>query len=299
MNKIERLEDLENFLISPVNIYWLKKSGKQVCVLPVGGVVDLSSLKKYPEVKIESFFDVALYENFLQLFQEFKNAHFEKERIETYSKFVSLISSDYWYGKNDVSLLPMVMACIDTFFDKGNSFPVNLKFKSEIIFQRSLLLGTMNVVYSILIGHLSYSFMKEAFNLALYYEHELVTNHLNTNFIQELEAGIAGKYPAEFVEKVVRDKVIDVFSFPFFSTLLKKHYEKIDGSGATGINGDEMNDTERLYCSLHHSLKIRTPSYDYDDGRGYLMGLVGHMKLDKKLELTIYSNFNLHTAIGA
>lgn len=299
LNKIKTIDELENFLISPVEVLWKKQNGKSVNVLPVGGVVELSSLKKFPTTEINSFFDYEGCEKLSKLFENLKNAKQERERIDVASKILKFLEEGYWFGRNDVSLLTLVISCSQTFFDREDAFSNDLKLKSEMLYQRSLLLGTLNVIFLILIGHYSYKFLKEAFNVALYYEYEIVSSHLNTNSLEELEKARRGHYDSHFVSIIKADKKVDSMKWSFFSDMITKHYERVDATGADGLSGSEMSDTEKVLCSLHHALKIKSPNYYYDDGRGFLMGILANMKLDKKIELLISNNFKQDTARGA
>ncbi|MDD0854183.1 hypothetical protein HBN50_13810 [Halobacteriovorax sp. GB3] len=281
---------MKNFKISPADVFWKKASGKRVCVLKAGDVLNENLLGKFSSLSIESLVEQKLVNELSDLFLELDKCQFEHERIVIYDQIIFILRPIYWSGEESGSVMSLIHALTMTFYTVPNEIELTLKESSVDIYRRCFLYASLFTVYSFTLGHLSFESLKRIFNSVFYFEYELCKEGLKASDVEVFKNPSLLTQEHKEMLKVILVRTSEKFSEP----LIKIHREDIAAeSGVFGLNGDEMTSLERLCCSLHQKLKMENLNFKSDDGKSYLQGMLGYLKLDKRTSQLITDSFIL------
>ena len=161
------LEELSKFKLSPGRLYWSRPSGKETVVLEVGDIMDMNHLEKFERkshsIKIDWMINLEVVQGGIDLFKRLETAKFEKERESIREEFVLFLKNSFWNGDaggNLLDLTLMIEAVFNKFEQKQIDYMASLNLD---IYKRSTIMASLNIVFSFIVGHMHFDFLKELY----------------------------------------------------------------------------------------------------------------------------------------
>lgn len=291
------IEKVEFSKLSPGVISWRRSDGRLIKLFHPGQLIQSHLLERFKNSKRELIYDIYINPDFMMLLYkamlELKASELEQDRVLARDKILSLVKKIYWEGKKDGCLLDLVLV-FEKVFSKLTSEDEQLLYQtSELLFRRSYLVSTLNVIFALTLGYLNFESLQDIYHVAFFYDFSFSQNKPSYTLMQSLsceqaESGggveLIHQYSDEgldlvgHIEESYELALKEMSNYFFDSSYLKlilNHHEKIDGSGLYKKTcHKEISDLEAIIIFVNNIIEYQEVKYKKNDGVSYIQNLI-------------------------
>ena len=296
---------------------------KPFLLLRAGDYLDQEFIDKYKERGVASLYQLKvtndeLSEQFKVIIRSLKTSKRTPDAKKQKDALLKLIGQNYWQDGEE-SFLSLVRALFDEFYNLGDEFIKNLQEKSQLVYTRSLLIGTFNVLNSLMLGVHDPLFLKDIFQIAFLLDISLIEgDKLNYILVQTMEKerltpgegllwlmnkGDRGdelfhfkNHPTESYEYAKNYE--QYFDHPDLLNLIMYQHEYLDGSGfPRGLSYSVVSDIELIPMFSDALIPFEPVIFKANDGKEILVkALSSSLKFDQE-KLPVLKQISLWKAV--
>lgn len=285
-------------------IYFLPEKNIPVLLLKAGDFVEPSFVAKYHERGIETIYELpmvnqqilAKYKSFWSRLADCKT---QQEQFQTRDEIIKHICYDF-FEKNDKSFLSFTIAAFEEFHFFPSFVVDKLQTTSMTLYSRSLLIGSLSAVTSLVTGYCDYKFIKDFYNTCFIMDYGLVEYEQFSYTISlacenERKDPGSGIFVLDNMNRPTSEKraflrhpvishefaqsQLEHFSNPELIDLILFHHEKTDGSGfPNGYSYSAMSDFETLMMFCDYMIPFSEHEFKKGDGHLVLFDFFGSLK---------------------
>ena len=285
---LEVFDIQENHLFAPGDIYWEKSSGKKIRVIKYGCPIEKNFLKKFKNLKYNNLVNNGLIKELSTILRSLKLATLMPDKIKARKNLLQFLTRYYRNEGNSSNILDFIIAFKKEFYSLPSRVEEKLLNASHELFKRGLLLGSLRVSYSLLMGHFDYSFLKDVYHSGPIVSFFLIKHGISTEELDEVENYIKGHYNESFLKYLknidfsLDDDLKDFYKNPYSKHLITLNFEKVNGKGVPyGIHSEEITDIESIFIFTANSIPLK--GLDSKEGDGE--------KFFKNIEQSVHNDF--------
>ncbi len=255
--------EISKNLLSPGDVYWIKRSGEEILISSKGDILNLNLISKLDQqsqkVVIENYIDETDLLEIKELFDRFhvellikdKNVYREKIFKFFYKKIVDENKSD-----NELNIIFWKM-----FSELGFEFGSKLVEKDRDYFDRALTVGALSVLGIMLMGYYELNYLKKTYSDIIRDLKNIMAEDAVISFKEKMEKLRDEQESLKFSDD--RDKKIKTMVF-----------EKDLGLGIKKTMNYELSDFEIFISELNRSLKYVNRKSDDMIYKDFLTGKI-------------------------
>lgn len=284
--------DIQQMILAPGDIFWLRASGRKIKIAKAGQVIDSKIIQKFEgrdfEFDLDESFSLPeeVRQSLVEKFKKLKLEKLEMNRVNLVKEIITVLFVDY-AGK--VAFSDLIFIGLESFYGLDVEVTEELTNIDVRIFQRSSVLGIYSVLVAMITGYFEYEFLQDIYHLCFffdcYFSLEQVSYYVTEALEKERQSGQGKSYLQEKVKeledfekhpeesfKLAKRKYKRFMNNKEVFQLIRLHHEKIDGSGfSNGYNDEDFTDIERIIIFLSESLPFGDLDLDKDKGKDFLM----------------------------
>lgn len=285
----EVLLELQNYLISPGDVFFTFKSGKSIKLLRAGSPVDPIKMKRYlSSPGLVSFEKIINSENVARTQELWLGLRNEKEFQKVpliRNKILYWFKKVYWDGSLKGSLLDLVNIGEQVFYSLPPQIESVIKTKCFELFTRGALMGTLGATLCLAMGYVEFPFLRDFYHLCMLLDLRL-HEKMSFSLYEAMEKGrVDYQEGINYLENLalpletqlykgheqISGKISKLFADPSVANLITRHHERIDGTGfPKRLSEEEMSDVECVLVFLDALLPIQEINFTSNDGMGFL-----------------------------
>ncbi|HAZ13784.1 MAG: hypothetical protein A2X86_19700 [Bdellovibrionales bacterium GWA2_49_15] len=296
------ISELQNYLISPGDVFFTFKTGKVVKLLRAGSPVDPARMKRYlssaGSLSIEKVTDPVNVARSQELWLGLRN---EKDFLKVPGmrlKILQWFKKVYWDGTENGSLLDLVNIGERVFYGLPPQIESVMKSKCFDLFTRGALMGSLGATLCLALGYVEFSFLRDFYHTCMLLDmklHEKMSFSLHEAMekgrqdyeegLQYLEGlGLPLETQLYQDHEQMHENISNLFSDYNVALLIARHHERVDGTGFPGrLSEGEMSDVECLLLFLDALLPMQEMNFSSNDGRGYFKKAILENNLKDKI----------------
>ena len=241
---------LRKYLLSPGNVFWIKKSGKQVLLCKKGELLNFSLIQKLEtnneKLLLTENINFEIQKDFLSDYASFDRAILIREKITWREKFIGKFK-DYFLD-NEVEQLDLDMLAWSLF----SSF--NIKDSEDFlnqdcdIFRRHLSVASSYTFCAFFLGYYSSGFLSTLFTKTL---KSLMSIGEETG-ARPLKVELDSFNKLETFSKIDLEEILQIENTS--NLLYSGFFERYDGTGISHVNIREMLDLEVVLIAINRQI---------------------------------------------
>lgn len=288
-------EEIEGELLSPGDIFWIKSNGDQILISPYGSIINHEQLNKFLKAKVNIVIDMmvnySVKSEGVKFFDKLKHANTLSEKNAARNDFLVWNDKLLWSGITNGSFVDVMNVFLGSvhFFDP--KIEEVLLHMSQSDFQRSILTGSMSVIFALALGYNDYSYLQDLYHLHFIFDQSLNSQGMSFTLREAAEKerqksgeGVShllinkeeGPEMAKFKKHAVEGQKLakKIFGKLFHSSdtfhLVGKHHEKINGKGfPKGLHADELSEIEQIVILSGHLFSFDELNFKRNDARSF------------------------------
>ena len=241
------LKNIKHDLLSPGNIFWQKKSGDSVLISKKGEALNHELIRKLEDAEysliITDVIDTYAYQKIHNLYLEYCNEVFMKDKIKCREDLISLLVTEF--VENEKTQFEVNQLAWTIFSEFTTAEGMNFIRKDNDLFQRHLSVASSYAFCAFLLGYYDPTFLSNLFSSTLKNFMDLGESvHVLSlkekfEYLRLQESFQREDYEA--VKEIANEGLIS-------KTVI---FERYDGSGPRQINSREMSDLEIVMVALN------------------------------------------------
>lgn len=241
---------LRKYLLAPGNIFWIKKSGKQVLLCKKGDVLNLSLIQKLETNKekllLTENINFEIQKDFLSDYASFDRELVIREKIAWREKFIGKFKN--YFLDNEVEQFELDLLAWSLFSNFNLKDSEDFLNQDSDIFRRHLSVASSYTFCAFFIGYYSPGFLSTLFTKTL---KSLMSIGEETG-IKPLKTELESFNKLETFSKIDLEEIIQIENT---SNLLHSgFFERYDGTGVSHVNIREMLDLEIVLIAINRQI---------------------------------------------
>jgi hypothetical protein len=255
--EVIQLAELKANSFCPGHLFFYSSlNNKLLPIKRAGEILEPYFFEKYQKSATQSFYilkflDLNKVLEYKTLWNEFKLARLEKDKIVTSRKIAEKLKDDYCESKATTSILNFISATFDHFNKLSPDFWLNFQDHNFVFFQRSLINASFSMAFALMNGFYDYKFLRDIFSVIVHLDYSFINQGISFNLMLALEeerkcAGNGVKKlketnsPLSEVQLFIQHPKLSydfakksnkIYDYPEVIEYIKFHHEKNDGSG--------------------------------------------------------------------
>ncbi len=299
-----KAEDLQDYLISPGNVFITLKSGKVLQLFRAGTPIDRGRMQHYlalsKSLSIERVTDFLNVKRSQELWLSLREERDFAKVPEARLKILHWFKKVYWDGTESGSLLDLVNIGEQVFYKLPVELEGMIKSHNFDLFTRGALMGTLGATLCLCLGYVEFPFLRDFYHLCMLLDMRL---HQKMSFSlheamekgrEDYQAAISHLENMGLTDEVKLYKTHEdiapseefkkVFADSGLVHLISKHHERVDASGFPHhLSEGEMSDAECLLIFLDSLFPMHEMSFARNDGKGFFKKAIGENTLNEKV----------------
>ncbi len=270
---------LENYLLAPGDIFWQKKSGKNVLLSKKGDLINFSLIKKLEmnrqKLLLENQINFEIQKLFSKHLREMRLELQVKEKIAFREKFIGRFSAHFI--EDEAIQLELDLLAWMLFSDFSREEAMSFTDIDSEIFKRHLSVASTYTFCALLLGYYDSRFLTGLFTKTL---RSLMSigKKLESGINRERLENLNQKETFSFVDLEEIKKVEETENL-----LFSGFFERYDGTGLSHTNIREMIDLEIILIAINRHMNFNKRS-----DRNFFRQLINNeFKCDQKLTALI------------
>lgn len=243
------LRELEGFVLSPGDIFWIKNSGTEILIAKKSDFLNFALIEKIAnsnhQLRLENQIDLSLQHQFMEMVHAHQREVFFKEKLQWKKRIFVLLLQNKLSQFEISQLAWMAWSCIDS-----ESVKALIDFDIDL-FKRSLNVASSHIFCALLLGYYQDDFLKALFTNTLKdlmsIERSELLNNMKTEMEQMREYDTLTEDDKSFIKRI-------------YPRSISWAGERYNGSGVNAYNKKEMSDLEVLLIALERHFSY----YDVD-----------------------------------
>lgn len=227
------------------DIFWVKNSGKKILISSIGEFSNFDFIEKLlvknEVIEFHPKIDSKLIEKIADIFENFKNAQFETERVEVRERFLNVLIDN-----PSQSQLAFSCALFSQLYELSRDVEEIYLSKNIFLLSRLVSIASCLVIQAIIDGYLEYTFLKNLYNTVLLSDVFLADQNVDLNNLNvfTLEFNEHGKKAIKYL----KDKNISIL----LDKLLSEH---------EGAQAQNERDILQFRKKIEYIFNINTNNY--------------------------------------
>ncbi|NOT78252.1 MAG: hypothetical protein HOP07_04535 [Bacteriovoracaceae bacterium] len=243
---------LRKYLLAPGNIFWIKKSGKQVLLCKKGDLINLNFIQKLETNKEKILLSEAINFEIQKDFQtDYSNFELElviREKIAWRERFIGKFK-DYFLD-NEVGQLELDMLAWSLFSNFSPKESEDFLNQDNDIFRRHLSVASSYTFCAFFLGYYSTGFLSTLFTKTL----KSLMSIGEKGTVRPLKAKLEKINKLETFTKIDLEEILLIENT---SNLLHSgFFERYDGTGISHVNIREMLDLEIVLIAINRQMEF-------------------------------------------
>ncbi len=292
MREINSL-DIQQMILAPGDIFWLRSGGKKIKIARSGQVIDSKIIDKFTgkdfSFELDEYFSLptSVRETLVSDFNKLKLEKLEMNRVALVKKILGTVFVEY-HGQ--VAFVDFMFIGLESFYNLDTSVTEELANIDVRLFQRSAIFATYAVLLAMSVGYLDYFFLQDIYHVCFFFDCNFSLEQVSYFVLEALEKERQEGQGKSFLQ--AKGKKLDLETFynhpeesfrlakkkfkKFINNkeifqLIRLHHEKIDGSGfGRKLNDEDFTDIERLLIFINESLPFVDVELSADKGKNFL-----------------------------
>lgn len=286
-----KLSQIDQFYISPGDIYWKKLTSKKlVKIISAGDILNDKNkqklLKLDGQLAIEWKCSIDNIISGREILSALKIATKEEVKNSQAIKMKKWLFNTYWAKQNNQAALLDIIIVFETLLSPEYSWAREKLNQYNIAFlKRSLLFSSMVASLGLCLGYLDFSFIKDVYLSCLFadcsIENKVVSDDFQKsidNYRLNLEKNDANDFDYLSHVKssiaILKSDASEMFNEVNTINLIQNHHEDSLGMGVNKLNSNELSDLQGLIVLIEKRLSYSEIDFKIGDGPEFIYNLV-------------------------
>ncbi len=229
-------------LLSPNDIFWIKRDGARVLICRAGDLIDSARLQRFENLEIVSRVDEEKLETVFSVLQELRHTIRPKDKMKIVSQ-VRKNWSQWFSGPERLTPIELIILGQRLMQDSMRVHIQAWAKASMPLFHRSCVAGLLNLCGAVALGYASWPYLEDLWRLSFSHSASFGLHGMTGKTLSCLEYVRTQHQAAKiFVEPLAA-------SFPSVAVIFKRTHE-----AQQTLSACEMNDIERWFTHIQKSM---------------------------------------------